>query len=346
MPDNILLTDLLNGGTKSLRTEVISSALPTNAATSEKQDAQTAVLNDILEQLELGNAPNILRNTGKNPPVGTILGANTTYDQPSIDRPNQSIPVGQTRIWVYADQNGVLSLKESHNGINWTTTSTLTVSAGITNIMGWTKLTKRYAKIEYVNGGVAQTEFILLQYFLGVGVTLIKADDGDIVTIGTKNDTAVTDPTASSTLIAGQKGILKQLQGNGVGALPTQLTGSNVQVGEDLTSLWLENALINTGVNVDVELPATLQGNAKYLIEIHNPSAVTALTVIAQNKAIGFGGDTRYPELTRWGVTANSSKCVIIEGFLLDSGSRLVISNDTALGAMQGFTASIRVISI
>jgi len=204
-------------------------------ATSERQDTQTSALNDILEQLEMGNAPNILRNTGKMPPIGTVLGAGGTYESDVIDRPNQNIPVGQTRIWVYADQSGVLNLRESHNGINWTTTNTLAVSAGITNIMNWFKMTRRYAKVEYVNGGVAQTEFILLQYFLGVGVTLIKADDGDIVSIGLRADAPVINPALSASEIALLKGILSQLQGGGSGAAPVQLTGSTVEKAFSIT---------------------------------------------------------------------------------------------------------------
>ncbi len=134
-------------------------------------------------------------------------------------------------------------------------------------------------------------------------------------------------------------------QGSG-GAANVALTGSNTQVGADLSATWAASALINTAVNVDVALPAVLQGNAKYLVEIYNPSANTALTVVAQNKALTFGGGTQYPELTRWSVAASGIKAVVVEGWLLDAAGRLVLSNDTALGAGQGFTASIRVIKI
>jgi hypothetical protein len=129
-------------------------------------------------------------------------------------------------------------------------------------------------------------------------------------------------------------------------AFKTAPIGNNLQVGSDLTATWADSAAANTAVNVDVALPTSLQGSAKYLVEIYNPSAVTALTVIAQNKALSFGGATRYPELTRWSVAASGVKAVIVEGWLLDAAGRLVLSNDTALGAGQGFTASIRVIKI
>ena len=179
----------------------------------------------------------------------------------------------------------------------------------------------------------------------GVVNTAISFDDVGLAKEAKQDTLAalVATATKQDVLINKMTEVLAQLT---TGPVPTQITGSNIKVGEDLTAIWLENALINTGVNVDIELPATLQGNAKYLIEIYNPSTVTALTVIAQNKSTNFGGDTRYPELTRWGININSSKCVIIEGFLLDSGGRLILSNDTALGAEQGFSASIRIIKI
>jgi len=241
--------------------EAIAEALDLSTlATKDNQDAQTSALNDILEQLEIGNAPNILRNTGKNPPVGVILGAAGTYESDSIDRPNQNIPVGQTRVWVYADQSGTLNLRESHNGTNWTTTNSLSISAGITNIMNWFKLTRRYAKIEYVNGGVAQTEFIVLQYFLGVGVTIIKAEDGDIVSIGSKADAAVTDPTLSGSEIALLKGLLTKINTIIDGTTPatTVLTAGNNFVGTVSISPESDGNILQ--VNSDGSINAQLIG--------------------------------------------------------------------------------------
>lgn len=55
------------------------------------------------------------------------------------------------------------------------------------------------------------------------------AKDGDIVSMGAKADAAVVDPTLSASEIALLKGIIKQLQGTGTGAVPTTLTGSNFE---------------------------------------------------------------------------------------------------------------------
>lgn len=136
------------------------------------------------------------------------------------------------------------------------------------------------------------------------------------------------------------------LRGNSNGDAYVQLIGNNAQVGDDLTAVWAAEAAQDTAENVDVSLPSPLQGDAKYLVEIYNPSANTALTVIAQNKALTFGGATRYPELTRWSVAASGIKAVLVEGWLLDAAGRLVLSNDSALDVGQGFTAYIRVIRV
>lgn len=54
----------------------------------------------------------------------------------------------------------------------------------------------------------------------------IRAADGAIAALGAKADAAVTDPTLSASEIALLKGLLKQLQGGGTGALPVSLNGS------------------------------------------------------------------------------------------------------------------------
>ena len=52
--------------------------------------------------------------------------------------------------------------------------------------------------------------------------------------VGALTAAAVTDPTASATLIALLKGLLKQLQGTGTGAAPVQLSGSIVGYSTDV----------------------------------------------------------------------------------------------------------------
>lgn len=125
-----------------------------------------------------------------------------------------------------------------------------------------------------------------------------------------------------------------------------QLAGSarNAQVDTDKTATWANSAAANTQVTVAVSQPATPQKNAKYLINVRNPSTVTALTVKVRNTLAAFGGATREAELTSIAVPANSIKSVLVEGWLAGGGS-LLLSNDTVLGAADGFTADIRVLA-
>jgi len=55
-------------------------------------------------------------------------------------------------------------------------------------------------------------------------------EDGDNATLGTKADLAITDPTLSASEIAILKGMMKQLQGNGVGSMPVSINGSLANV--------------------------------------------------------------------------------------------------------------------
>jgi len=177
-----------------------------------------------------GDIPNYLFDTPND--IGVPLLANETYTQDVIDRPHPNegeIPQGQWRGWVFADQAGTLYLEESNVATSgFTTTSTKVVAAGVSAIVPWTELQKKYARYRYVNGNTNQGVFILIQYYKGVDKTPVMSNDGDFVTLGTKNDTAVIDPAASSTVTAGLKGILKQLQGDGTAgkSAPVQLAGS------------------------------------------------------------------------------------------------------------------------
>lgn len=160
-----------------------------------------------------GNSPMVLVDTTRS--IGSVLGANATYTSDVVDRPEQDIPDGYMRIWVLTDQSGNLYLEESHNGTNWTTTSSAVVSAGVSNILAWTKLSRRYSRCRYVNGATPQTSFIMIHYTKGVNIDPTMAADGDIATLGVKADAPNIVPTASASVNANLKGIMTQLQGTG-----------------------------------------------------------------------------------------------------------------------------------
>lgn len=127
------------------------------------------------------------------------------------------------------------------------------------------------------------------------------------------------------------------------GAVRVTSTGSNEQV-YDGSASWANSAAVNTTVNIDITLPAVLQGNALYMVTVTNPSTVSAITVVMRNKGT-FGGTARYPELTRFGVPANSpdGRSMLVQGWMLGEGARLSLSNDTILGGSDGFTAYVRI---
>ncbi len=120
-----------------------------------------------------------------------------------------------------------------------------------------------------------------------------------------------------------------------------QVMSNNEQVYDGSVS-WANSAAAGTTNNIDVALPSALQN--LYLISVTNPSTESALTVKVLNKET-LGGSAKYPELTRFSVAVNSpdGKSVLVQGWLLGEAGRLVLSNDTALGASGGFTAYVRV---
>lgn len=127
------------------------------------------------------------------------------------------------------------------------------------------------------------------------------------------------------------------------GAVRVIAAGSNEQI-YDGSASWANNAAANTAVNIDITLPATLQGSALYMVAVTNPSTVSAITATVRNKGT-FGGTARYPELTRFGVPASSpdGRSALIQGWMLGEGARLSLTNDTILGAADGFTAYVRI---
>ena len=110
----------------------------------------------------------------------------------------------------------------------------------------------------------------------------------------------------------------------------------------DTTAVWANSAAVNTAVNLDIPLPTQLQGEGLYQIIVTNPSTVSALTVVVKNKETL--GTAKYPELTRFGVSTSSpdGKVIVVQG-LFGEAARLTLSNDTVLGAADGFTAYVRV---
>ena len=120
-----------------------------------------------------------------------------------------------------------------------------------------------------------------------------------------------------------------------------RLLGSNVQVGQDATATWANSAAANTEQNVDVAQPDNLR--SRYRVQIHNPSLVTALTVVVRH-VVSLGGTARYAKVTEFVVPAGATVETLVEAlFGGTDGTRVVLSNDTALGTTDGFTADVAI---
>lgn len=126
-------------------------------------------------------------------------------------------------------------------------------------------------------------------------------------------------------------------------SLPVDERGSGEQV-FDGTVVFANSAAANTHVSTaEIPLPSTLQGDGKYVVTILSPSTITALTVRPENKET-FAGTARYADLPAFTAPINvGGVSRVIEGFLVGEAGRFTLSNDTALGVADGFTASIRV---
>jgi hypothetical protein len=127
---------------------------------------------------------------------------------------------------------------------------------------------------------------------------------------------------------------------------------SGTKIGPDNAIVFANNALVNTQVNVDVtpDISTIPYPKTRSLLLVYNPSTITDLTIKIFAKETAFGGDVRYclidtvsipKSQSITGTTVNAYE-KIFEGLFSGSSVRLVVSNDTALGAAEGFTAYAR----
>ncbi len=173
---------------------------------------------------------------------------------------------------------------------------------------------------------------------VGVAIFAVRKDAVG-TTVGTDGDYAVLQLDSSGNLRSIDVAATASLT-----SIDTKLNGTNTQV-YDSTALWANSAAANTVVNKDVALPTPLQRQAMYLITIINPSTVTALNVKVQTKETISAVD-HYADLTSFSVAANGKTSTLVQGWLLGAAGRLALTNATALGAADTFTALVRVRSV
>lgn len=269
-----------------------------------------------------------------------LLPASATWNEPiTHDRFANQPMIRRIRAEMYASEAGTLYLDQSDAAdMSGPTTVSLAVAADTTALFPWTKLTKRYYRWRFANDAAVQTARpILKAEESGRPVYDTYVEDGQDEALGAKVDTAATTDTGTFSLIALFKRLLQKWTAG------ITISGRNATVGNDLTMTWANSAAANTVVNSDIALPTNPNPDALYAVTVYNPSAVTALTLIAQVVETALGGGTRYGELTRFGVTAGGTKTVLVQGWMLGSSSRLVAQNDTILGAGDGFSAYARI---
>lgn len=120
-----------------------------------------------------------------------------------------------------------------------------------------------------------------------------------------------------------------------------EVTGSNAQIEGDKSAAWANSAAANTVVQIDLAQVGEIR--SKYRVQIYNPSSVTAISVTVYNR-VKVAGVVRSTELVSDSVPTGTAKEILVEGmFGGTDGVRLALSNATALGLSDGFTADMAV---
>jgi hypothetical protein len=121
------------------------------------------------------------------------------------------------------------------------------------------------------------------------------------------------------------------------------------KVGADQNAAFANSAAVNTQVTVNIAKPASVKNVYKF--GVYNPSTVTDLTVKVFNVEPSLAGGDRLelvgtftvPKTQSMTGTTVSMMAAAFEGCFVGTNVRLIVSNNTVLGASDGFSASIRV---
>lgn len=223
------------------------------------------------------------------------LAANLSFVQGLRDRLSEK-PIGAIRGLVYTDRTGTLYLEESDNeGVNWSITATVAISAGVTAELPWTLLTKRWYRFRYVNGAAAQTAFRLVQQTRGIEESLTALTN-------LSEPVSVTGPVTVDQLKTA-------LDINGTHAYRTMTLTSNpgsgqmLSFGDGSTSIqfdYVDDIGSYAGMNIPIQLGA-------------GPEETQANTVTAYN---GYEGPK--PNVT---ISADGNILTITSGILGSSGN-------------------------
>jgi hypothetical protein len=120
------------------------------------------------------------------------------------------------------------------------------------------------------------------------------------------------------------------------------------QVGTDQTVTWANSDAANTQKTVTFAKPSTPM--SEYELVVYNPSAITDITVKIFNVETGLGSGDRDALLTVVNIpkaqaltgTTINTHIKLISGMFNGGACKLVLSNNTVLGASDGFSAYVR----
>lgn len=116
----------------------------------------------------------------------------------------------------------------------------------------------------------------------------------------------------------------------------------------DFTATWADSAGGATeGGPIAIDPGDELPASGQYLVLVHNPSTVTALTVQPQVKGSFPTAGDQFADLGNgFAVAADDTAALVVDELAFGDGGRLSITNDSALGAGEGFTAEVRVFAL
>ena len=140
-------------------------------------------------------------------------------------------------------------------------------------------------------------------------------------------------------------------KGDGTFVIAATLTGRllrKIQVGTDQDVVFANSAAANTQVSLTITQPASPLD--EYELIVYNPSTVTDLTCKVFTVETALGGGDRDSYLTAFSVPKSQSVTGTtintyirqLHGVFNGGNLKLVFSNDTVLGAAEGFTAKAR----
>lgn len=121
------------------------------------------------------------------------------------------------------------------------------------------------------------------------------------------------------------------------------------QIGNDITFAFANNDVANTQKVATLDKLKGIEPN--HCISVYNPSTVTDLTLKIFMVEPALGGADRDGLIAKVNIpkaqtitgTVINTYSTIVYGFVNASEFKFVLSNDTALGAADGFSAYLRV---